>query len=88
MILTALFLSSSAQLWVFGQLFIQIVRWAWFIYALLLVCGVYSLSPPAGFGTLLLCRDTSYPGFSLTSSLIVCVCVCLTLRPFLGMILY
>ncbi|KAI2664798.1 Ribosomal protein S6 kinase alpha-3 [Labeo rohita] len=49
---------------------VQIVRWAWFIYALLLVCGVYSLSPPAGFGTLLLCRDTSYPGFSLTSSLI------------------
>uniref|UniRef100_A0A8C2I880 non-specific serine/threonine protein kinase n=1 Tax=Cyprinus carpio TaxID=7962 RepID=A0A8C2I880_CYPCA len=30
MILTALLLSSSAQMWVFGLLFIQLVRWVWF----------------------------------------------------------
>uniref|UniRef100_A0A8C2II96 Ribosomal protein S6 kinase n=1 Tax=Cyprinus carpio TaxID=7962 RepID=A0A8C2II96_CYPCA len=59
------------QLWVFRHLFIQLVRWAYFLpFAFLF--GVYSLSPPTGYGMLLLCRDTSYPGFSLTSS--VCVC--------------
>lgn len=80
MILTALLLSSSAQMWVFGLLFIQLVRWVWFKPSAACLWCLFSLSSCRFWHTAPLQRhQLSRLHFNILSHC-VCVCVCLTLR--------